>query len=167
MTTGRSVGREIALVAAVGVVVALIVAVGLAVALKATLSSIDDADGSRDQPVAAGTPSSGGVPGAAVPDTRSQPSKPAIALRSASATARRNSIVRLSGRYNSHPSDKQTLRVQVRQQHTWITFPLPAVCDDSGRFKAYVELGHRGVNRLRVIDRSTGVVSNVATVTVR
>jgi hypothetical protein len=167
MTTRRSVGREIALVGAVGVVVALIVAVGLAVALKATLSSIDGVDRSHDQPIAAATPSSGVVAGAAPSGTRSQPSKPAIALRSASATVRRNAIVRLTGRYSSHPLGTQTLHVQVRQHRTWITFPLPAVCDDSGRFKAYVELGHRGVNRLRVIDRSTGDVSNVASVTVQ
>jgi hypothetical protein len=47
-----------------------------------------------------------------------------------------------------------------------VTFPLPAVGDASGRFTAFVELARSGPNRVRVIDRRTGDVSNVVTVTV-
>jgi hypothetical protein len=36
-----------------------------------------------------------------------------------------------------------------------------------GHFKAFVELAHRGPNRLRMIDRGNGAVSNVTEVTVR
>jgi hypothetical protein len=166
MATGRSVGREIGVVAAVGAIVALIVAVGLFAVVKVTLSSINDADRSRHQHAPGGAPS-GGAAGAPVSGARSQSGKPAITLKTASATVRRHEIVRLTGLHATHTGAKQSLNVQVRQHHKWITFPLPAVCDKSGRFKAFVELGHRGVNRLRVIDRRTGDVSNVAAVTVR
>jgi hypothetical protein len=165
MTTGRSVGREIVLVAAVGVIVALVVAVGLSAAIKVTLSSIDDAHHSHLSQTAAGK-GSGGVAGASLSGPGSQQKKPTITLRAASATVRRHEIVPLTGRYVAHSGTKQSLHVQVRRHRRWITFPLPAVSNQSGRFKAFVELGHRGVNRLRVIDRSTGHVSNVTAVTV-
>ena len=35
---------------------------------------------------------------------------------------------------------EETLRVQLRGAHGWITFPLPTITDWMGRFTAYVEL---------------------------
>jgi hypothetical protein len=166
MSSGRTVWKEVYLVAAVGVVVALIVAVGLTVAVKVTLSSIQSAQNSTvktgpNDPLGQG----GGVPASStLPAGSSSPQ--AITVKPAVRSAKRHEVVQLVGRY-SPPGAREVLHVQLRQHHRWITFPLPAVSDPSGRFSAFVELGRQGPNRLRVIDRRTGQVSGTAVVNVR
>jgi hypothetical protein len=163
MGTGRAAWREVSLVGAVMVIVALIVAIGLTTVVGVTLSSIRGAQGSNHtvQP-----PSASGA-GAPASSTAGQvgSQSPSIQLEVGDKSVAANEIVRLTGRYQ-HPNGREDLHVQVRRHGQWITFPLPAVTTGSGRFQSFVELAHRGANRIRVIDRTTGLTSNVATVNV-
>jgi uncharacterized protein YbjQ (UPF0145 family) len=170
MATGQRAWREVSLVAAVMIVVALIVAVGLVAVVGVTVSSIRGAEGSKQtaQQTAAST---GDVSGTStktseVKTADVRPQDASIELIPTAKAVTANAILRLTVRYQDH-QDPQDLHVQLRRHRRWVTFPLPAVASGSDRFKAFVELGHRGPNRLRMIDRSTGRVSNVATVTVR
>jgi hypothetical protein len=165
MGTGRAAWREVSLVGAVMVIVALIVAIGLTTVVGFTLSSIRGAEGSRhttQHPSVSGA----GAPASSTAGAQvgSQPSSIQLEVGDTSVAA--NEIVRLTGRYQ-HPNGRQDLHVQLRRHGQWITFPLPAVPTGSGRFQSFVELAHRGANRIRVIDQSTGQTSNVATVNVR
>jgi hypothetical protein len=147
------------------VVVALIVAIGLVTVVGVTLSSIRGAQVSKqtvDHPSASGSGAPAHSSPAAQVGTRSHSIH--LQVRDTSVTA--NAVVRLTGRYR-HPHGRQDLHVQLRRHGRWITFPLPAVTTGSGRFQSFVELAHRGANRVRMIDRSNGQTSNVATVNVR
>ena len=55
-----------------------------------------------------------------------------------------------------------TLRLQVKRRRTWTDFPLPVVTQESGVFRAYVEMG-AGQYDLRLVDPSTGAASAVLT----
>ncbi|HET6561466.1 MAG TPA: hypothetical protein VFG72_06295 [Marmoricola sp.] len=60
------------------------------------------------------------------------------------------------------------LRVQLHYaRRGWVSFPLPTVVNESGGFETFVELGRRGMNRLRAVDPSSGAKSNVVVVEVR
>jgi hypothetical protein len=52
-----------------------------------------------------------------------------------------------------------TLRVQRRQDGEWVSFPVPAVTNDDGSFRAFVQLG-AGRYRLRITDPESDVVSD-------
>jgi hypothetical protein len=165
MDSGRAAWREVSLVGAVMVIVALIVAIGLVTVVGVTLSSIRGAEGSKhsvQHPSASGA----GAPASSSPATQVGSQSPSIHLEVADTSVSANEIVRLTGRYR-HPQGQQDLHVQLRRHGRWITFPLPAVTSGSGRFQSFVELAHHGANRVRVIDRSNGQTSNVATVNVR
>jgi hypothetical protein len=164
VATERSVWREVTQVIAVGVVVAVIVAVGLTFAVKVTLSSIDSVP--KSDPHARLTPRSRTEGAGGTSRTTDLPhTHPSIVLSPASIFASPNEIVHLTGR-DRHVTTRQRLHVQLRRHHRWVTFPLPAMTDASGRFTAFVELARSGPNRVRVIDRRTGDVSNTATVIV-
>ncbi|MDX6318783.1 MAG: hypothetical protein QOD35_2183 [Nocardioidaceae bacterium] len=165
MSTGRAAWREVSLVAAVMVIVALIVAIGLITVVGVTLSSIQGAQRSKQtthHPSASGA----GAPASSSPAVQVGTESPPIHLEVGDKSVAANEIVRLTGRYR-HPHGQQDLHVQLRRHGRWITFPLPAVTSGSGRFQSFVELAHRGANRVRMIDRSNGQTSNVATVNVR
>jgi hypothetical protein len=49
--------------------------------------------------------------------------------------------------------------VQRWEGGKWLSFPLPAKTDQSGRFTAYVELGQPGRYQLRVLDPDSGGTS--------
>ena len=51
-----------------------------------------------------------------------------------------------------------SLRVQ-RWEGGQLVVPLPTVTDQAGQFTAYVELGHPGRYRLRLLDPNSGVTS--------
>jgi hypothetical protein len=165
MSTGRAAWREVSLVAAVMVIVALIVAIGLITVVGITLSSIQGAQRSK-QTVHHPSASGAGAPASSRPAAQVGTSSPPIHLELGDRSVAANEIVRLTGRYR-HPDGQQDLHVQLRRHGRWITFPLPAVTTGSGRFQSFVELAHRGANRVRMIDRSNGQTSNVATVNVR
>jgi hypothetical protein len=170
MASGQRTWREFSVVAAVMIVVALIVAVGLVAVVGVTVSSIRGAEGSK-QTAQHAAASTGDVPATSskTSDVKTSDARPQHAPIELIPTARSvaaNEILRLTVRYREL-RDPQDLHVQLRRHRRWVTFPLPAVAAGSDRFRAFVELGHRGPNQLRMIDRSTGRVSNVATVTVR
>ncbi len=165
MSTGRAAWREVSLVAAVMVIVALIVAIGLITVVGITLSSIQGAQRSK-QTVRHPSASGAGAPASSGPAAQVGTVSPPIHLEVGGKSVAANEIVRLTGRYR-HPHGQQDLHVQLRRHGRWITFPLPAVTTGSGRFQSFVELAHRGANRVRMIDRSNGQTSNVATVNVR
>jgi hypothetical protein len=165
MSTGRAAWREVSLVAAVMVIVALIVAIGLITVVGVTLSSIQGAQRSK-QTVHHPSASGAGAPASSSPAAQVGTESPPIHLELGDRSVAANEIVRLTGRY-PHPHGQQDLHVQLRRHGRWITFPLPAVTTGSGRFQSFVELAHRGANRVRMIDRSNGQTSNVATVNVR
>lgn len=165
MSTGRAAWREVSLVAAVMVIVALIVAIGLTTVVGVTLSSIQGAQRSK-QTVHHPSASGAGAPASSSPAAQVGTESLPIHLELGDKSVAANEIVRLTGRYR-HPHGQQDLHVQLRRHDRWITFPLPAVTTGSGRFQSFVELAHRGANRVRMIDRSNGQTSNVATVNVR
>jgi hypothetical protein len=165
MATGRAAWREVSLVAAVMVIVAVIVAIGLITVVGVTLSSIRGAQGSN-QTVHHPSASGAGAPASSSPAAQVGTESHRIDLKVGDKSVKADEIVRLTGRYR-HLRGRQNLHVQLRRHGRWITFPLPAVTTGSGRFQSFVELAHRGVNRLRMIDRSNGRISNVATVNVR
>ena len=83
-----------------------------------------------------------------------------------SASPRRVGIsesITLEGRYPG--GDGSTVRVQ-RQQGRWIDFPVSTDVE-GGKFSTFVETARRGVSKFRVVDRSTGIRSNVVSVTIR
>ena len=65
--------------------------------------------------------------------------------------------VRVKGTYRG--GSNTILRLQCREEEGWLAFPLPTRTDRSGKFTAYVELGHPGRYRLRLFDPHTGVMS--------
>lgn len=89
-----------------------------------------------------------------------------IELRALSRFAQPFQTVQIRGRYVGR-NGPTTLSVQREQHGTWLDFPLPATTDRSGNFNAYVELGQRGRQRLRVVDPQASVVSNVVSVYIR
>jgi hypothetical protein len=49
--------------------------------------------------------------------------------------------------------------VQYRGKNGWLSFPLPVRTNQSGSFRAHVELGEPGRYTLRVLDPGAGVTS--------
>jgi hypothetical protein len=66
----------------------------------------------------------------------------------------------LEGRYPG--GDGATVQVQ-RQESRWTDFPVSTAVRD-GTFATFVQSGHRGINRFRVVDSSTGRRSNTVSV---
>jgi hypothetical protein len=66
--------------------------------------------------------------------------------------------INLVGSYNGVGSP--TLQVQRFEGGQWVDFPTTASVS-GGQFSTYIETGHTGVNRIRMLDPSTGQSSNV------
>ncbi|HJR37142.1 MAG TPA: hypothetical protein VJ819_02045 [Nocardioidaceae bacterium] len=66
----------------------------------------------------------------------------------------------LEGRYPG--GSGATVQVQ-RRESRWTDFPVSTAVRD-GTFSTFVQSGHRGINRFRVVDRSTGRRSNPVSV---
>ncbi|MDX6317505.1 MAG: hypothetical protein QOD35_905 [Nocardioidaceae bacterium] len=98
-------------------------------------------------------------------DGAAGPAKHSIRLKAQSDTDKRYHALRLRGRY---PDAQRpvTLNVQERIKHKWVTYPLPAVTDSSGRFSTFVSLARLGLARVRVVDLRTGLTSPVLTIRV-
>ncbi len=71
--------------------------------------------------------------------------------------------INLVGSY--HGTSSPTLQVQRFEGGQWVDFPTTASVS-GGQFSTYIETGHTGVNRLRVVDPSTGQSSNVVEVNI-
>jgi hypothetical protein len=52
------------------------------------------------------------------------------------------------------------LRAQRQENGQWISFPLPAKTDQSGRFTLYLELDKAGRYQLRALDPASGITSD-------
>jgi len=150
-------------VVGVAIAVVLLLAVGL---LGITLL-LQDAPTPNDQATEPGgseRPSQQGPSPVPPPASTVTPSPSGAAIRTSTDFyfGRPYETIAISGRYLGveHP---RALRVQVLRPDGWQTFPLPAVTKESGRFRAYVELGG-GQHRLRLVDPVTGTRSEVLTV---
>jgi hypothetical protein len=71
--------------------------------------------------------------------------------------------INLVGSY--HGTGSPTLQVQRFEGGQWVDFPTTASVS-GGQFSTYIETGHTGVNRLRLVDPSTGESSNVVEVNI-
>jgi hypothetical protein len=71
--------------------------------------------------------------------------------------------INLLGSY--HGTGSPTLQVQRFEGGQWVDFPTTASVS-GGQFSTYIETGHTGVNRLRLVDPSTGESSNVVEVNI-
>lgn len=92
-----------------------------------------------------------------------RPPRPAIVLTAFPRRASTYQRVTLSGRYQAAPGT--SLQVQRKEAGAWADFPTSASVD-GGTFSTYVKTGHLGLNPFRVVDESTGKVSNVVVVTI-
>ena len=153
----------------------LVALVVVAVAAWALWSVTDQrgGDAAAGTPPGAGSPESAASPAAtgnAEPadgaDARGKAESPGIELGAGAPTARSMEAVLLTGRSEAAPGT--ALRVQVLERPgRWADFPLPTVVDEVGRFRTYVELGGRGVHRVRVVDPASGATSAVVAITIR
>jgi hypothetical protein len=82
---------------------------------------------------------------------------PTVQLGDLPDPARPFETVRIQGRFRGGADT--FLRVQRWEGGKWLSFPLPAKTDQSGRFTAYVELGQPGRYQLRVLDPDSGGTS--------
>ena len=80
-----------------------------------------------------------------------------IQVQKLAVSAKPFETVRIRGTYRG--GSNAILRLQCREEEGWLAFPLPTRTDRSGKFTAYVELGHPGRYRLRLLDPHTGVMS--------
>jgi len=72
--------------------------------------------------------------------------------------------ITLTGTYSA--ADGTTLQVQRREAGgVWADFPVTATVT-GGTFSTYIQTGQTGTNRIRMMDTSTGAMSNVVTVDV-
>jgi len=69
--------------------------------------------------------------------------------------------VNLTGSYRA--GEGATLQVQRLEAGSWVDFPTSATVS-GGTFSTYIETGHTGPNKFRMLDTSTGRTSNVAVV---
>jgi hypothetical protein len=143
------------------VVAAVVLAV--AVGVLAVLVLRDPADDGPSAGAAAGrrTPGESSSTGPRTPVRSSSP----IRTTSASYFGRPFESIQITGRYHG-VHGRTSLRVQLRQGHGWMQFPLPAVTAPSGRFHAYVELGLPGRYHVRLVDPARNRASRPVTLLV-
>lgn len=94
---------------------------------------------------------------------RDRPKPQSIILRAQPQSVSTYERINLTGTYRG--GNGVTLQVQ-RFEGGWVDFPTSATVSN-GTFSTYVETGRGGVNRFRMIDRSTGRTSEPVAVTVR
>jgi hypothetical protein len=96
--------------------------------------------------------------------SRRPPRQHLIHLTASPPTAGTYERVNLTGSYSGH--DGATLQVQRSVgDGAWSDFPTTTHVS-GGRFATYIETGMVGVNHFRMLDKATGKMSNVATVTI-
>lgn len=143
-------------------VATIVVAIGFG--LLATLllrdedhaTSVEDA---VDRPAAtkSRTPSTATSPPTSTPpterDASTSPAASASRIETTSLTyfGRPFETIQIQGRYRGAPGPTR-LRLQIQQPSGWAQYPLPAVTQPSGEFRAFVELGQPGKYRLRIVN---------------
>jgi hypothetical protein len=165
MSKGRHRRVHHHVLAAVAVLAVLALVVGV---YRAQDDDRSGTAGDRNGPAAdVEIDSANGSPGSGSSRPGSSPSPGVIRLSADPRSADSLDSVRLTGAV-SGVEPGTTLRVQLEYpERGWVSFPLPTVVDESGRFSTFVELGRRGDNRLRMIDRSSGATSNSVVVEIR
>jgi len=115
-------------------------------------------------PEASAAPSEGATPEATAKPTKPKP-KPARPIRLLASSDSVSSFERvtLSGRYPG--GNGTSLQVQRREGGAWVQFPTSASVE-GGSFTTFVASGQSGPNAFRVLDPSTGRMSNVVVVRV-
>jgi hypothetical protein len=116
-------------------------------------------------PEASAAPSEGATPEATTKPTRKPKPKPARPIRLLASSDSVSSFeqVTLSGRYPG--GNGTSLQVQRREGGAWVQFPTSASVQ-GGSFSTFVASGQSGPNAFRVIDPSTGRMSNIVVVRV-
>jgi hypothetical protein len=117
------------------------------------------------------TPSATGSPAAAAdtaaptaPATTTSAAAPKISLQTGASSVAPMERIDLSGTYAG--GEGAVLQVQRQDEgDTWEDFPVTAAVS-GGTFSTYVQTGRPGVQRFRVRDSDSGLVSNVVSVTV-
>ena len=119
-----------------------------------------------DDPVSASTQDQDLSGDVGLPDLSGEEEKARpIVLRTKTRAAEGLHPVKVTGRY-PNGAEGTRLAVQWRYQGGWVTLPLPTAVLPTGRFSTYVQLGKEGQQRLRVVDKATGTVSNPVTLTI-
>jgi len=97
--------------------------------------------------------------------TSPAPSTARIETTSSTYFGRPFETIQIPGRYRGVRGPTQ-LRVQIEQPGGWTQYPLPAVTQPSGQFRAFVELGGPRRYRLRIVDPARHHASAVVTLLV-
>jgi hypothetical protein len=95
----------------------------------------------------------------------STPTNGAIQLENSALSTKPFQVVQVRGTYPGGAD--RFLRAQRWEDGKWISFPLPAKTDQSGRFTIYVELARSGRYQLRAVDPASGLTSNPTVVLVK
>jgi hypothetical protein len=116
-------------------------------------------------PEASAAPSEGATPKATTKPTKKRKPKPARPIRLLASSDSVSSFeqVTLSGRYPG--GNGTSLQVQRKEGGSWVQFPTSASVE-GGSFSTFVASGQSGPNAFRVLDPSTGRMSNVVVVRV-
>lgn len=105
------------------------------------------------------------TPPTSQPTTR-RPPQPAIELVASPLQAATYERVNLTGSYRGAPTGASLQVQRAEAGGAWADFPTSASVSDS-TFATYIETGRLGPNRFRVVDASTGKMSNVVVVLIR
>jgi hypothetical protein len=114
-------------------------------------------------PEASAAPSEGATPKATTKPTKKPKPARKIRLSASSNAVSTMERVTLSGRYPG--GNGTSLQVQRREGGSWVQFPTSASVE-AGSFSTFVASGQSGPNAFRVLDPSTGRMSNVVVVRV-
>jgi hypothetical protein len=93
----------------------------------------------------------------------SKPNQPVFTLTASPTQVGSLQRINLTGRYKA--PDGTVLQVQRREGGQWTDFPVTATVNN-GTFATYVETGHPGPNRFRMLDVRATDASNTVVVTV-
>ena len=118
-------------------------------------------DGAADPTSQASTTPASPAPSPTSPATASPASAVRIETTERVFFGRPHETIAIPGTYHGVTA-AATLRIQLRVPGGWEDFPLPVVTQETGSFRAYVELG-RGEYRLRLVDPATGTTSKALT----
>lgn len=151
--------KSLVLLMAASMVVLAVVLLGLALLLHEDPGPADQAADAVTDSAPSRAASSSTPVATTSPTPTSEP--PAIRTAKDFYFGRPYETIAISGRYVG-VAQATGLRVQVHGPDGWQTFPLPAVTQESGHFRAFVELG-AGQHRLRLVDPVTGTLSDELT----
>jgi hypothetical protein len=157
-------------------VATVVVAIGLGLLVVLQLqgqdhaTSADDAGNRPDAtnnraPSTTTSPPTSAAPTERHPSASPAPSTSRIETTSSTYFGRPFETIQIQGRYRGVPRPTR-LRVQIQQPSGWTQYPLPAVTQPSGQFRAFVELGGPKRYRLRIVDPTSHHASAVVTLLV-